>query len=153
MEADTLEKRLLLCAKEGSRADIQKLLESRVDQRCSLDVNCRCERGDETPFTCTRLQVSLAGRALHVPFCPCSQVQNQLGVDPAPPGLLLWAQGRGGGAPQGDSRSSALLRVCPVRMCRQLNSAEPICRQVPMQMCRITWVTRLYTKQPILEER
>uniref|UniRef100_A0A8C2WQN9 Oxysterol binding protein like 1A n=1 Tax=Cyclopterus lumpus TaxID=8103 RepID=A0A8C2WQN9_CYCLU len=32
MEADTLEKKLLFCAKEGSRAAIQKLLESRVDQ-------------------------------------------------------------------------------------------------------------------------
>ncbi|XP_056276820.1 oxysterol-binding protein-related protein 1 isoform X2 [Pseudoliparis swirei] len=51
MEADTLEKRLLLCAKEGSRADIQKLLESRVDQRCSLDVNCRSKSKTSSGWT------------------------------------------------------------------------------------------------------
>ncbi|XP_068427098.1 oxysterol-binding protein-related protein 1-like [Clinocottus analis] len=41
MEADTLEKKLLFCAKEGSRADIQRLLESRVAQSGSLDINCK----------------------------------------------------------------------------------------------------------------
>uniref|UniRef100_A0A8C2YYA2 Oxysterol-binding protein n=1 Tax=Cyclopterus lumpus TaxID=8103 RepID=A0A8C2YYA2_CYCLU len=51
MEADTLEKKLLFCAKEGSRAAIQKLLESRVDQSCSLDVNCRSKSKTTSGWT------------------------------------------------------------------------------------------------------
>ncbi|XP_040910704.1 oxysterol-binding protein-related protein 1-like isoform X2 [Toxotes jaculatrix] len=41
MEADTLEDQLLLYAKEGSCSQIQKLLQSRIDQSVSLNINCR----------------------------------------------------------------------------------------------------------------
>ncbi|KAM9350210.1 oxysterol-binding protein-related protein 1-like isoform 2-T2 [Symphorus nematophorus] len=45
MEADTLENQLLLYAKAGSCSHIQRLLQSRIDQGSSLDINCRCNAG------------------------------------------------------------------------------------------------------------
>ncbi|KAG8014410.1 Oxysterol-binding protein-related protein 1 [Nibea albiflora] len=44
MEADTLEEQLLLCAKTGSCPHIQRLLQSRIHQDTSLDINCRFGR-------------------------------------------------------------------------------------------------------------
>ncbi|TKS79790.1 Oxysterol-binding protein-related protein 1 [Collichthys lucidus] len=41
MEADTLESQLLLYAKTGSCPHIQRLLQSRIHQNTSLDINCR----------------------------------------------------------------------------------------------------------------
>ncbi|XP_063741965.1 oxysterol-binding protein-related protein 1-like isoform X2 [Eleginops maclovinus] len=41
MEADTLEKKLLLYAKEGNCSHIQSFLQSRINQSSSLNINCR----------------------------------------------------------------------------------------------------------------
>ncbi|XP_070830386.1 oxysterol-binding protein-related protein 1-like isoform X1 [Chaetodon trifascialis] len=41
MEADTLEDQLLLYAKAGSCSHVQRLLQSRMDQSSSLNINCR----------------------------------------------------------------------------------------------------------------
>lgn len=43
MEEHTLEDQLLFYAKGGSFSHVQSLLQSRVDQSSSLNVNCRCK--------------------------------------------------------------------------------------------------------------
>ncbi|KAM6919500.1 oxysterol-binding protein-related protein 1-like [Lycodopsis pacificus] len=51
MEADTLEAKLLLCAKEGNCADMQRLLESRINQSSSLNINCRSKSKASSGWT------------------------------------------------------------------------------------------------------
>lgn len=43
MEADTLEEQLLVYAKEGICSHIQRLLQLRIDQISSFNINCRCK--------------------------------------------------------------------------------------------------------------
>ncbi|KAL6104605.1 osbpl1a [Pungitius sinensis] len=45
MEADALETTLLRCAKEGNCAEIQLLLESRINQSTALNINCTSSSG------------------------------------------------------------------------------------------------------------
>uniref|UniRef100_A0A3Q3K2P1 Oxysterol-binding protein n=1 Tax=Monopterus albus TaxID=43700 RepID=A0A3Q3K2P1_MONAL len=42
---NTLEDQLLLFAKEGNCSHVQRLLQSRIDQNSSLNINCRCNPG------------------------------------------------------------------------------------------------------------
>lgn len=43
MEADTPEDQLILNAKVGNFAEIQTLLQLRVEQSISLNINCKCK--------------------------------------------------------------------------------------------------------------
>lgn len=43
MEDCTLEEQLLLHAKEGNCPQVQRLLQSRIHQNSSLNINCRCK--------------------------------------------------------------------------------------------------------------
>ncbi|XP_010783627.1 oxysterol-binding protein-related protein 1-like [Notothenia coriiceps] len=58
MEANTLEEKLLLYAKEGSCSHIQSLLQSRINQSSSLNINCR-----------SRSKASLGWTPLHLACC------------------------------------------------------------------------------------
>nr|XP_020451509.1 oxysterol-binding protein-related protein 1-like isoform X2 [Monopterus albus] len=51
MEADTLEDQLLLFAKEGNCSHVQRLLQSRIDQNSSLNINCRSKSEDSPGWT------------------------------------------------------------------------------------------------------
>ncbi|XP_074507458.1 oxysterol-binding protein-related protein 1-like isoform X1 [Sebastes fasciatus] len=55
MEADTLEEKLLLYSKEGSCADIQKLLQLRINQSSSLNINCTCRSKASSGWTALHL--------------------------------------------------------------------------------------------------
>lgn len=43
MEANRLEDQLIFNAKVGNLAEIQTLLQLRVEQRISLNINCKCK--------------------------------------------------------------------------------------------------------------
>ncbi|XP_033960293.1 oxysterol-binding protein-related protein 1-like [Pseudochaenichthys georgianus] len=58
MEANTLEEKLLLYAKDGSCSHIQSLLQSRINQSSSLNINCR-----------SRSKASLGWTPLHLACC------------------------------------------------------------------------------------
>ncbi|KAF3858222.1 hypothetical protein F7725_011423 [Dissostichus mawsoni] len=69
MEANTLEEKLLLYAKDGSCSHIQSLLQSRINQSSSLNINCRCMR---IMFLCVckaRSKASLGWTPLHLACC------------------------------------------------------------------------------------
>ncbi|XP_071346608.1 oxysterol-binding protein-related protein 1-like isoform X2 [Trachinotus anak] len=51
MEADRLEDQLLLYAKEGSCSHIERLLQSRIDQSISLNINCRSKSKASSGWT------------------------------------------------------------------------------------------------------
>uniref|UniRef100_A0A668ALM4 Oxysterol-binding protein n=1 Tax=Myripristis murdjan TaxID=586833 RepID=A0A668ALM4_9TELE len=66
MEPGRLEEQLLICAQEGNCSRVQRLLQSRVDQSISLNINCR-----------SRSKASAGWTPLHL-ACYCDDVVEEL---------------------------------------------------------------------------
>uniref|UniRef100_A0A3Q1AWV3 Oxysterol-binding protein n=1 Tax=Amphiprion ocellaris TaxID=80972 RepID=A0A3Q1AWV3_AMPOC len=62
MEKDTLEDQLLFYAQEGSCPHIQMLLQSRIDQNSSLNINCRCKSKTSPGWTPLHLACNFGHR-------------------------------------------------------------------------------------------
>uniref|UniRef100_A0A671YRI7 Oxysterol-binding protein n=1 Tax=Sparus aurata TaxID=8175 RepID=A0A671YRI7_SPAAU len=73
MEEHTLEDQLLFYAKGGSFSHVQSLLQSRVDQSSSLNVNCRCKSMEDA---------SIDGHPCTWPAGADGNLQNSMGDTP-----------------------------------------------------------------------
>ncbi|CAJ1072335.1 oxysterol-binding protein-related protein 1-like isoform X1 [Xyrichtys novacula] len=85
MESDSPEEQLLLYAKEGSCSHIQGLLQSRVDQNISLNLNCRSKSKASAGWTALHLACYFGHRDVVEELLKAgadSNVQNNMGDTP-----------------------------------------------------------------------
>lgn len=142
MEEDVQDQRLLLYAKEGNSALIQKLLQARMNQSSSLNINFRCK------YCCYHLLLdwsmflmvyALVAQSKSTPGWTALHLASSFGYREV---------------------VEELLQVCFFKeeflsedMRWMGGKMTEFCRQELMWICRKVWETHLYTRQPNLEER
>uniref|UniRef100_A0A3Q3XFH8 Oxysterol-binding protein n=1 Tax=Mola mola TaxID=94237 RepID=A0A3Q3XFH8_MOLML len=85
MEVDSPEDRLLLCAKAGSVSHVQGLLQSRVDQSVSLNINCRSSANASSGWTPLHLACYLGHKDIVEELLKAgadANLQNDMGDTP-----------------------------------------------------------------------